>query len=100
MSIKLSTKWYIAFASVLTAIGTFLVTTDPVFHYGEMFKSSPIDTTKIVTSVPTLDIDSLARVSNDELPPTIRQLSRKQKVIEQKVIEHDTLIHKRILGDK
>ena len=93
-------NWYIAFGAVLTAIGTFLITTDPIFHYGEMFKKDPIDTTKIVTSIPNLSIDSLATMSNDELPPTIRQLHRKQKLIEQKVVEHDTLIHKRILGDK
>jgi len=91
MAIKLSTKWYIAFATVLTAIGTFLVTTDPVFHYGDMFKSDHIDTTKIV-SMSTTESDSIHSIltdKNEDLPMGKTQMEREIRRLKSEI--QDTL---------
>ena len=52
--------WYIGFAVVLGSIGTFIATTDTVFHYKEIFSLKDIDTTKIVRNLKPSDIDSIA----------------------------------------
>jgi len=60
---KMSKKgtWYTGIAVILGAIGTFLVTTEPIFHYSEMFERTQIDTTKVanVKNLEQADIDSL-----------------------------------------
>jgi len=68
-------NWYIAFGAILTAIGTFLVTTDPIFHYADLFKNDELDTTKVVKNMSQEDIDSLAQ--SIEPRPNLRMLSRK-----------------------
>ena len=93
------TKHVIDGVSFLTAIGTFLVTTDPIFHYGKLFERAPIDSTKIGKTIPKAELDSLTTFTTDALSPTIRQLDRKQRLLEKKIIEHDTIIYKRILGE-
>jgi len=100
MALKTTTRWYIAFATILTAIGTFIATTDPVFHYHDIFGKDQIDTTKLVKTVPKLTLDSLANTNNTGLPLTLRQMDKKIRTHEKKIVEHDTLIHKTILGDQ
>ena len=60
MAGKSKKSWYIGFAVVLGALGTFIATTNDVFHYKDIFSLENIDTTKIVRNLMPSDIDSIA----------------------------------------
>lgn len=92
-------NWYIAFGAILTTIGTFLVTTDPIFHYANMFSSKvEIDTTKVVSHISRDLLDSLT--TPDPEIWTLPRISKEVKHLKNENIKHDSLIHKVILGDQ
>ena len=85
MAEKSRKAWYISFGAILTALGTFLVTTDTVFHYADFFKSNPVDTTNVVTNLTSSDKDSILNLGNQDLPMGQKQMEREIKKLKAEV---------------
>lgn len=88
MAEKSRRAWYIGFGAILTAIGTFLVTTDPIFHYADLLKSDTLDTTKVINISPTSK-DSILILGTENLPMGQKQMEREIKRLKAEV--QDTL---------
>lgn len=88
MGEKSRRAWYIGFGAILTAIGTFLVTTDPIFHYADLLKSDTLDTTKVINISPTSK-DSILILGTENLPMGQKQMEREIKRLKAEV--QDTL---------
>lgn len=85
--------WYTAFAVVLGAIGTFLVSTEPIFHYSQMFERTPIDTTQVVKNIDPINLDSFPNFSTPKIK-TLSQISKEVDENKKKNVQQDSLLKK------
>jgi hypothetical protein len=92
MAEKSRKGWYIGFGAILTALGTFLVTTDPIFHYGDLLKDRALDSTEVIKNISNENFDSL-RFSVPKVR-TLSQIDREVQENKRKNSEQDSLIKK------